>query len=48
MVARGEARVSVLPVESRWFGITYREDRPVVVEALRELVAAGDYPSPLA
>jgi NDP-sugar pyrophosphorylase family protein len=48
MVEREEAEVSVLPVESRWFGMTYREDRPAVVEALRALVASGAYPSPLA
>jgi len=43
----GQARINLLPVESRWFGVTYREDRPGVVSALGDLVAAGEYPSPL-
>jgi len=48
MIDAKEASVSVLPVESRWFGVTYKEDRPVVVDALTSLVRAGEYPSPLA
>lgn len=48
MIITGEATVSVLPVESRWFGVTYKEDRPVVVDALASLASAGDYPTPLA
>ncbi len=47
MIDGGHATVSVLPVESRWFGVTYKEDRPVVVNALAALVASGEYPSPL-
>jgi len=47
MIRGGQATVRVLPVESRWFGVTYREDRPSVVEALAGLAAAGEYPSPL-
>ncbi|MGC1479411.1 MAG: hypothetical protein WA771_02815, partial [Chthoniobacterales bacterium] len=40
--------VAVLESDSRWFGVTYREDRAGVVAALAALVDAGDYPSPLA
>jgi len=47
MVRAGSASVKVLPVESPWFGVTYREDREGVVQALADLVKAGDYPSPL-
>lgn len=47
MIDRGAARVRVLPTISPWFGVTYREDRPHVVESLRRLVAAGDYPATL-
>ncbi len=47
LVSRGAARVRVLPVESPWFGVTYREDRPGVVSALAERTQSGDYPSPL-
>jgi len=44
---RGDARVALLRSESAWFGITYREDLPTATAAVRELVAAGRYPSPL-
>ncbi len=47
MIAAGTARVSVLPSESRWFGVTYREDKPLVVEQLARLVQAGEYPASL-
>ncbi len=47
LIHAGKAGVQVLPVGSQWFGVTYREDRPVVVAALSGLVAAGEYPSPL-
>ena len=41
------ATVRVLPTESAWFGVTYPDDKPHVVESIAKLVAAGDYPSPL-
>jgi hypothetical protein len=47
MIARREAAVRVLPTASSWFGITYRDDRPRVVDALRELVRKGVYPERL-
>ncbi len=47
LIARGEARVRVLPTASRWTGMTHPEDRPVVEARLRELVARGEYPERL-
>jgi len=47
LIRRGECTVRVLPVEGEWFGVTFREDRPRVVAAIRERVDAGEYPSPL-
>ena len=44
MIREGAAEVAVLPTESTWFGVTYREDKPLVVEAIRRLVEAGEYP----
>jgi hypothetical protein len=41
------ARCKVIPTDSEWFGVTYREDRPRVVARLRELVNAGVYPRSL-
>ena len=47
MIARGEASVTVLPTESTWFGVTYREDKPRVEAAIRALVETGKYPAKL-
>jgi dTDP-glucose pyrophosphorylase len=47
LVASGQARVKVLRTGDPWFGVTYREDRPRVVESIRQLVAHGDYPANL-
>jgi UTP-glucose-1-phosphate uridylyltransferase len=40
-------RVDVLPTRSAWFGVTYREDRPLVVEGINQLVRRGEYPERL-
>lgn len=47
LVAAGEARVKVLESRDPWFGVTYREDRPRVVDSIRALVDAGKYPASL-
>jgi len=47
LLARGAARVRVLPTDSPWTGITHPADRPVVAARLRALVAAGVYPADL-
>lgn len=47
MISSGSASVNILPTESRWFGVTYREDKPVVMEKLAEFVSQGAYPCPL-
>ena len=36
-----------LPTDAVWFGVTYREDKPVVTEALKKLHARGAYPESL-
>jgi len=43
MIASRAATVRVLPTSSEWFGVTYREDRPRVVESIAKLVAGGAY-----
>ncbi len=43
----GRAQVTVLPTESRWFGVTYPEDRQPVAQGIHDLVASGAYPSQL-
>lgn len=47
LVARGHATVDVLTSPDPWFGMTYAADRGAVAARLAELVAAGEYPSPL-
>lgn len=47
IISAGQARCDVLSTPSRWFGVTYKEDRPAVVAKFAELVAEGVYPSPL-
>ena len=47
LIRAGRARVKVLRSPDSWFGVTYREDHPLVVESIRKLVARGDYPEKL-
>jgi hypothetical protein len=47
LIREGRADVEVIPTESAWFGVTYREDKPLVVAAVEQLVAAGEYPAKL-
>ena len=47
MIKGGQASCEVLSSPSRWFGVTYKEDRPGVVAKFAELVKEGVYPSPL-
>ncbi len=47
LVLDSEARVKVLRSRDSWFGVTYREDRPRVIESIRALIASGAYPEKL-
>ena len=47
MVEKGEASLKVIPTTSDWFGMTYKEDRPMVKNAFKTLIRDGVYPSPL-
>ena len=42
-----KATVRVLETQDKWFGVTYKEDKPSVVAAIRSLVDAGVYPEKL-
>ncbi len=46
-VSRNKAACHVLETSSSWFGVTYPEDKPHVVNSIQGLVDAGDYPTPL-
>jgi UTP-glucose-1-phosphate uridylyltransferase len=39
--------IKVIPTSSQWFGVTYKEDAPVVQKSLSELVENGSYPKSL-
>ena len=41
------ATVKVLKANSPWFGVTYKEDKPFVIEKINTLIANGDYPKKL-
>lgn len=43
----GEADVKVLPSSDKWYGITYKEDRAGVVDAIAQKHKNGLYPTPL-
>ena len=47
LISRNEAMISARNSRDSWFGVTYREDRPMVQESLGKLVESGAYPSPL-
>ena len=47
LIDEGRARVKVLRSEDKWYGVTYREDKPAVVAAIAEKTASGLYPDNL-
>ncbi len=47
LISKNNASVEVLPSSAQWFGITYKEDAPLVKTRLAELATSGVYPSPL-
>jgi len=47
LVRSGQVRVHVLTSPEQWFGVTYPEDKPVVIRKLRDLISKGAYPENL-
>ena len=43
LLKAGKVTVKVLPTHDRWFGVTYQEDKPVVIESFAKLIKAGVY-----
>jgi hypothetical protein len=39
--------IKVLPTSAKWFGVTYKEDAPVVTENIKQLVEDKLYPPKL-
>lgn len=44
LLKEDRAEVTVLKSADRWYGVTYKGDKPIVVEAIRKLKEAGLYP----
>ncbi|MBB6112298.1 nucleotidyltransferase family protein [Mucilaginibacter lappiensis] len=47
LIKSGTASFKVIPTGSKWFGVTYKEDKPIVQKSISELVNNGTYPSTL-
>ena len=47
LLKEGKAKVKILPSRDKWFGVTYKEDREAVVNALQSMKDKGMYPEKL-
>lgn len=47
LINNSKASVKVLRSDAKWFGVTYKEDKPLVIEKLAQLIKAGVYPAKL-
>lgn len=45
LVLAGKASVTVLKTDAKWYGVTYKEDKPVVSKAILEMTQNGEYES---
>ena len=47
MIVSGQMTVRVIPTNDNWFGVTYKEDKPMAVAAINKYIASGIYPKNL-
>jgi NDP-sugar pyrophosphorylase family protein len=47
LIKSGTASFKVIPTASKWFGVTYKEDKPIVQKSISELIENGVYPANL-
>ena len=47
LIHSGHAQCPVLKTTSPWFGVTYPDDKPYVVESIHQLIVQGSYPEKL-
>jgi NDP-sugar pyrophosphorylase family protein len=45
LIKADKAKVKVLTSDAAWFGVTYQEDKPVVIDRVKQLISEGKYPS---
>ena len=43
LLSENKASVKVLETNDKWFGVTYKEDKPAVAAAIRSLIEQGTY-----
>ncbi|WP_121354901.1 sugar phosphate nucleotidyltransferase [Flavisolibacter nicotianae] len=46
-IKSGRGSIKVIPTSAPWFGVTYREDAPIVQKNLNDLIEANEYPNRL-
>lgn len=47
LVKHNIADFKVIPTDNKWFGVTYKEDKPIVQASIDELIKGGVYPDNL-
>ena len=47
MIVNGQMDVRVIPTNDNWFGVTYKEDKPMAVESINKCIEKGIYPKNL-
>jgi NDP-sugar pyrophosphorylase family protein len=47
MIVSGQMAVRVIPTDDNWFGVTYKEDKPMAVTAINKCIEKGNYPQNL-
>jgi len=47
LIREKKAKVKVLPSKDRWYGVTYKEDKPLVIDAISNFIKQGIYPEKL-
>jgi UTP-glucose-1-phosphate uridylyltransferase len=47
LIKANKMRMSVLPNKEKWYGVTYKEDKGMVMDAFKRLADEGTYPSPI-
>jgi len=47
MIVANKMKVRVIPTNDNWFGVTYKEDKPMAVATINQYIKQGVYPIPL-
>ena len=47
LIQKKTKKVFVLKTSSEWFGVTYKKDKPIVIQKIKDLIDKGAYPKKL-